>query len=273
MPPGRHAKRERGRPPGGNDEAIHPKAGRAPVRVILAGGTGFIGGHLTAALLADGHRLAVLTRRAARPPSGDAPEWIHWDPAGDDRSWTAVIEGADAVINLAGENIGRRRWTKRRRAELRSSRLEPTAALVSALGAMPAERRPGTLVSASGIDYYGNRGDEEVDEFEPRRVQLPGTAVHGVGGSGTGGWEVRCPHGGDAYRCRARGRRPDAPTHGAAVPAHGRRAGRQRAPVARLDPPDRHCRPLPAGAGRRRSAWASQRGSPPALSARMSLRG
>ncbi len=141
-----------------------PATGRVPKRVIVAGGTGFIGFHLTAALLADGHRVAVLTRRPARAASGDAPEWIHWDPAGEDRSWTAALEGADAVVNLAGENIGRRRWTKRRQAELRSSRLDPTAALVTALGRTPAGHRPGTLVSASGIDYYGDRGDEEVDE-------------------------------------------------------------------------------------------------------------
>jgi uncharacterized protein (TIGR01777 family) len=74
------------------------------------------------------------------------------------------LSGAQAIVNLAGASIGSWPWTKKRMDELVSSRVSPTTALVQALERMPAALRPPVLVSASGIDYYGDRGDEIITE-------------------------------------------------------------------------------------------------------------
>jgi uncharacterized protein len=139
------------------------------MKVVLAGATGYIGRPLVRALLHEsGHQVAVLTRDTSQggglAPGADA---VQWDGRTASGSWTAALEGADAIVNLSGANIGARRWTEERKGELLRSRQEPAAALAEALGALPAERRPKVLVGASGIDYYGDRGDEEVTEESP----------------------------------------------------------------------------------------------------------
>ena len=134
------------------------------MRVIIAGGTGYVGRHLSAAVLSEGHAVTVLTRGVSREAANARPEFLHWEPASADRGWVAALDGADAVVNLAGANIGKGRWTRRRRERLRRSRLDATAALAAAIRDLPRDRRPRTLVSASGIDVYGDRDDEQVDE-------------------------------------------------------------------------------------------------------------
>lgn len=141
------------------------------MRVTIAGGTGYIGRHLSAAVLNEGHAVTVLTRGVSREATSARPEFLHWEPASADRAWVAALDGADAVVNLAGANLGKGRWTRRRRERLRSSRLDATAAVVAAIRDLPPDRRPRTLVSASGIDVYGDCDDEQVDE----------TAVAGAG--------------------------------------------------------------------------------------------
>ena len=138
------------------------------MNIVLAGATGYIGRPLIAALHAASHRLVVLTRRPSE--TGGLPagvELVEWDGRTATGSLAGVLDGAGAVINLSGANIGARRWTEARKRELLQSRTEPLAALTAAIAQLPAGRRPGTLVSASGIDYYGDRGDEAVTEDSP----------------------------------------------------------------------------------------------------------
>ena len=159
----------RGRPATGGDTGRNRSGGTSPaMNIVLAGATGYIGRPLIAALHAASHRLVVLTRRPSETsglPSG--VELAEWDGRTATGSLAGVLDGAGAVINLSGANIGARRWTEARKQELLQSRIEPLAALTAAIAELPAGRRPGVLVSASGIDYYGDRGDEVVTEDSP----------------------------------------------------------------------------------------------------------
>lgn len=126
------------------------------MKVLVAGGTGFIGRALTGALGADGHAVRVLTRR---PERGGANA-VRWNPAAGEVD-RAGLAWADAVVNLAGATIARR-WTPLIKREIRESRVDATTFLAVALAALP--RPPRVFVSASAIGYYGDRGDELVDE-------------------------------------------------------------------------------------------------------------
>ncbi len=134
------------------------------MKVVIAGGSGLIGRALCAELVYRGHEPVVLTRR--KRVRSLAVRCVEWDPPAPG-AWASELAGADAVINLAGATVGRWPWTSRRKRELRSSRLGPTAALVDALTALPAERRPSTLVNASGTDLYEGRDLEPADEETP----------------------------------------------------------------------------------------------------------
>ena len=134
------------------------------MKVLISGGSGFIGGHLVAGLVKDGHEVVVLSRRpeTKNPPSG--VRYVTWDARSVSGDWVKELSGAQGIVNLAGANIGSWPWTRKRMDELVSSRLSPTAAMVQAIERTPADRRPPALVSASGIDYYGDRGDEIITE-------------------------------------------------------------------------------------------------------------
>jgi uncharacterized protein len=134
------------------------------MKVLIAGGSGYIGRHLSASLQSDGHQVVVLTRGQSAPSAVSGPRMVTWDGRTADGAWVSELNGADAVVNLAGMSIGSWPWTKRRMAELLSSRLGPTNAIVRAIERTPPDRRPKVLVSASGIDYYGDRGEEVVTE-------------------------------------------------------------------------------------------------------------
>jgi uncharacterized protein len=125
--------------------------------IVIAGGTGFLGSALIRSFRAEGHRVLVLTRR---PRHGDDRAWTPGDTT--NRSWMDVVDGADAVINLAGESIATRPWTNARKSALRESRVNATTSLVQAIGT--AQRRPPVFLSASAIGIYGNRGDEPLTE-------------------------------------------------------------------------------------------------------------
>lgn len=135
------------------------------MRIVIAGGTGLIGTALTRALADAGHEVVVLTRRQPAevrglPHGARAARWNPSDPAG----WAVALEGAGVVINLAGASIGTPPWTAGRRREIVDSRLRATSGLVGAMRSLPPDARPQALVSASGVDYYGERGDETLDE-------------------------------------------------------------------------------------------------------------
>jgi uncharacterized protein (TIGR01777 family) len=132
------------------------------MKVLISGGSGFIGGHLVASLVKDHHDVVVLSRRpeTKNPPSG--VRYVTWDARSPSGDWVKELSGAQAIVNLAGASIGIWPWTKKRMNELISSRVSPTTALVQALERTPAALRPQVFVSASGIDYYGDRGDEAI---------------------------------------------------------------------------------------------------------------
>jgi uncharacterized protein (TIGR01777 family) len=129
--------------------------------VVLAGGSGFLGRALARRLQRLGHDILTLTRH----PHPDRPRELVWHPDGTAGPWAIALDKADFVVNLAGEGIGRRRWTATRKAALRDSRLLATRSLVQALAHAPI--RPRLLVSISAIGYYGPHDDEAVTEDTP----------------------------------------------------------------------------------------------------------
>jgi uncharacterized protein (TIGR01777 family) len=134
------------------------------MKVLISGGSGFIGSHLVASLVKDGHEVVVLSRRPETKNPASGVRAVSWDARSGNGDWVKELSGAQAIVNLAGASIGSWPWTRRRMAELLSSRLSATAALVQALEKTPAQDRPPVFVSASGIDYYGDRGDEVITE-------------------------------------------------------------------------------------------------------------
>lgn len=136
------------------------------MHVVIAGGTGFIGRGLCRTLVAAGHRVTVLSRapREAGLMLGPSVTTVGWD--GVQRGfWERALEGADAVVNLAGEPIAGGRWSDSRKRLLLDSRVGTTRLLVHALARC--QDRPRTFVSASGIGIYGPCGDQPVMESSP----------------------------------------------------------------------------------------------------------
>ena len=127
------------------------------MRIFVTGGTGYIGRSLIDALLRRGEHVVVLSRQSARArerlPESPAIDLVEGDPqyAGP---WQAHVAGCDAVIHLAGESVGSRRWDVRFRQILRDSRVDSTRRVVESIAAASPSGRPRVLISASGIDYY-----------------------------------------------------------------------------------------------------------------------
>jgi len=135
------------------------------MRILLSGATGFIGTSVHEALRADGHQVVALLRRA--PPAEPGGPFVLWDPAAG-RLAPADLEGLDAVVHLAGENIAARRWNTARKELLWSSRVASTRLLAETLADL--RQKPHSLLCASAVGFYGNRGDEILSE-----ASSPGT--------------------------------------------------------------------------------------------------
>lgn len=131
------------------------------MRVILAGGSGFLGRALQRRLRDSGASVAVLTRQ----PRPDVADDIGWTPDGSAGPWARSLEGADAIVNLSGAGLADQRWTDARKQELVSSRILPTRSLVAGIATLSA--RPAVFVAGSAVGYYGARGDEMITETEP----------------------------------------------------------------------------------------------------------
>lgn len=132
------------------------------MRIVIAGGTGFIGEPLVRQLVARGDSVAVLSRNPSKVRAGRGLEW----DAKSHGPWSEEVASADAVVNLAGENIGDGRWTDDRKRRLVASRVDATRAIVEALKRAPEHKR--VLVNASAVGLYGSRGDESLDERASR---------------------------------------------------------------------------------------------------------
>lgn len=132
------------------------------MRVVISGSGGLVGRQLASRLVAEGHEVVRLVRSPGAVGPGDAAPWRpergELDPA--------VLDGADAVVNLNGRSIADGRWSAAVKADLRRSRLDATRTLVQALAT--GERPPRVLVNASATGYYGDRGDEVLDEGSAR---------------------------------------------------------------------------------------------------------
>lgn len=113
------------------------------MRIFITGGTGFLGTYLAWHLRERGHEALAQSRNI---------------------DWT-LLDGCDAAVNLAGENIASGRWTKARKKKLWDSRVDLTARLVEEIG--KAARKPKILISGSAVGFYGDRGDEELAEHSP----------------------------------------------------------------------------------------------------------
>ena len=131
------------------------------MRIVIAGGTGFLGRPLAASVTADGHHVTLLSR-SDRAPADAGPPRAAWQPDGSAGAWASVIDGADAVVNLAGESIAGRRWTPAQKAKILDSRVNATRSLAAAI--TKARTPPGVFVSGSAVGYYGPLGDAIVDE-------------------------------------------------------------------------------------------------------------
>ena len=137
------------------DLAAHARfPGRPPIHVAITGATGLLGSALGPFLTTGGHRVTPVTRRPGLPGA------IRWDPASGAQD-PSDFEGLDAVVHLAGENVGSR-WTAERKRRIRQSRVEGTRLLAETLARL--RRPPRVLVAASAMGIYGDRGDELLTE-------------------------------------------------------------------------------------------------------------
>ncbi|MEN9539988.1 MAG: hypothetical protein RLZZ459_79 [Cyanobacteriota bacterium] len=143
------------------------------MRVLLVGCSGFVGRELVPLLLAQGHQLTLVSRSPRPLAALQHPQLqrLQADPS-QPASWqrpdlAAALAGAEAVVNLAGEPIAEQRWTPAHRQLLRDSRLHTTEALVQAIAALPAQGRPGVLISGSAVGYYGTSATARFEENSP----------------------------------------------------------------------------------------------------------
>ena len=133
-------------------------------RIVMTGATGLIGSRVARELQRRGDHVTALTRnpKHAEEALPDGVDVLRWLSGEDDDDWAAAIDGADAVMHLAGESIAEERWTDEYKQRIYDSRIDTAAKLIAAIEA--ASSRPAVMISASAVGYYGDTGDTEVDE-------------------------------------------------------------------------------------------------------------
>jgi hypothetical protein len=145
------------------------------MQIAVTGSSGLIGTALRAALRDDGHDVVRVVRSAPAPAPPDGARTVLWDPAAGEID-AAGLDGVDAVVHLAGAGVGDHRWTDEYKREIHDSRTRGTGLLARTLAGL--DRPPGVLLSASGVHYYGHRGDEVLTEDSgPGRGFLAGVVA------------------------------------------------------------------------------------------------
>jgi uncharacterized protein (TIGR01777 family) len=139
------------------------------MRIVITGGSGFIGRRLVARLLEQGDQVLVLTRRPeqARRILGESPnlKLLPYDPYRP-QTWATALEGYEGIVNLAGEPLASSRWTEAKKKEIRRSRVETTQALVQALASL--NQKPQVMISSSAVGYYGSHPEgDPLTETDP----------------------------------------------------------------------------------------------------------
>jgi len=136
------------------------------MKTVIAGGTGFIGRHVSRLLIHEGHSVTILSRHTPDDKHlvNIHARHIQWDGC-TQGAWAKECEGADVVLNLSGAPIADSRWTKKRKQELIDSRMQSTKTLLQAISSW--RNKPHTFITASGIGFYGDRGEEVVNESSP----------------------------------------------------------------------------------------------------------
>jgi uncharacterized protein len=132
------------------------------MKIVVTGATGFIGRQLSELLIRGGHELILLTRMLRHTASRSKQvQYVIWNPA-DETSVVNEVDGADAVINLAGESIAAKRWSKKQKERLLTSRVNATQIVAKSI--QRASQKPKILLSASAVGFYGPRGNESIYE-------------------------------------------------------------------------------------------------------------
>ena len=134
------------------------------MKILITGATGLIGRSLSQLLTNDGHVVAAVSRSASKPAGLAVAEIHQWDPQSSPLP-NAALTGVDAIVNLAGEPLDARRWSDQQKALIRDSRVVTTRNLVAGLRSV--DHKPAVLVSGSAVGFYGDRGDEELEETSP----------------------------------------------------------------------------------------------------------
>ena len=150
-----------------DERLADPQQRAIDMKVFITGGSGLIGRRLARRLLEEGHQPVILSRHSdliRRKPEFRPFQVVQGDPAVAGR-WQDEIDGSDAVVNLAGHNLFADRWNSEVKRKIRDSRVHGTDHVVAAIS--KARKKPGVLVQASAIGYYGPHGDEELDETSP----------------------------------------------------------------------------------------------------------
>ena len=134
------------------------------MNIIIAGGSGLIGQALIQALTNQGHSIWVLSRNPQQMQAIAGVEWVQWN-AQTTAGWGHLVEQADAILNLAGENIGAGLWTPQRVQRILSSRVNAGKAITQAV--QQANHKPQVLIQASAVGFYGNSADAICTEDAP----------------------------------------------------------------------------------------------------------
>jgi uncharacterized protein (TIGR01777 family) len=135
---------------------------RPRLTIAITGSRGLIGSALVPFLTTGGHRVVRLVTGSGQPAWDDGTTWRKWEPTAP--LPPELLEGVDAIIHLAGDNVASGRWTDRKKQQILTSRIVPTDYIARAIAELPSSRRPKVLLSASAVGYYGSRGDERLTE-------------------------------------------------------------------------------------------------------------